>query len=285
MTVVGLARTGLAAAAFLRRAGAEVTVSDARPAEALWEMLKELPPGVRTELGGHTAGAFAGADLVVPSPGVPRDLPELAAAAARGVPVMSEVELAARFISKPILAVTGTNGKSTTVSLLAAMLAEGGLRAPAVGNIGTPLVTMAGRDGEYDCLAVEISSFQLEWVELFRPRAAAVLNVTDDHLDRYRDFGDYLETKMRIAAVQGEEDALVLNHDDPAVRGFAGRFRGRVVWFSHGSAARGLVQRDAEGGVLRQRPVRLGIPPDTQLDLGVTGATGQGPAHVQEVER
>jgi UDP-N-acetylmuramoylalanine--D-glutamate ligase len=240
VTVVGLAATGLSLARFLAAAGAHVTVSEARAADRITVAPDALPPGTVLELGGHRLESVTTADLVVPSPGVPRDMPILRDAAYRGIPVWSEIELASRLIGKPMLAVTGTNGKTTTVSLLGAMLAEGGYRAPVVGNIGPPLIGMAGADDTFDCLVVEISSFQLEWVYTFRPRVAAVLNITDDHLDRYRDTEDYLETKMRIAAFQGPEDAIILNADDPALRGREQGLPARVIWFSHGSRKRGV---------------------------------------------
>ncbi len=261
VTVVGLATTGLSLTRFLAGAGARVTVSEERSAERVGTPT-DLPPGTILELGGHRLESFIGADLVVPSPGVPRDLPILREAAYRGVQVWSEIELAFRLIDKPILAITGTNGKSTTVSLLGAMLAAAGRRAPVVGNIGIPLIDLVGRD-DYDCLVVEVSSFQLEWVSTFRPRVAAILNVTDDHLDRYRDFEDYLETKFRIAAFQGPEDALVLNADDPALRGRAVGMRCRVLSFSHSPVQGGVWRR---GDLLLTDLAGTGRPVDL-LDL------------------
>ncbi len=239
VTVVGLAETGIAAANVLVSMGAAVTVSEARPREELAGVLARLDPRVTTETGGHRPKTFTGADLVVPSPGVPRDHQALTAAVRAGVPVQSEIELAWRLIGRPMLAVTGTNGKSTTVSLLGAMLAAGGLRAPVVGNIGAPLIGMADRD-DYDFLVVEVSSFQLEWVDGFRPRVSAVLNITDDHLDRYRGFADYRDTKLRIAARQEATDCLVLNGDDPALADAAAGWPVRTVRFSRRPSPGGL---------------------------------------------
>jgi UDP-N-acetylmuramoylalanine--D-glutamate ligase len=238
--VVGLARTGLDTANFMAAEGCSVTVSEALRRDDLTVDPGLLDRSVELELGGHRRETFMGADLIVPSPGVPRDLGLLQEAASRGVPVQSEIEMASRMIEKPLLATTGTNGKSTVVSLLGAMLTRGGVRAPVVGNIGRPLISMVGREEEYDCLVVEVSSFQLEWVRDFHPRTAALLNVTEDHLDRYRDFRDYLETKLRIASRLGPDDSLVLNRGDENLRELAGSTRARVVWFSRGETRNGL---------------------------------------------
>ena len=160
-----------------------------------------------------------GVDVVVPSPGVPADSPVLAGAVARGIAVLSEIEVAARVIEAPIVAVTGTNGKSTTTSLIGAMLERAGRRTFTGGNLGTPLVDAV--DGGFDVVVAEVSSFQLEWVDEFHPRVALLLNVTDDHLDRYRDVDHYAETKARIFARQGAGDFAILNREDPRVARFA----------------------------------------------------------------
>jgi UDP-N-acetylmuramoylalanine--D-glutamate ligase len=240
VVVVGLAETGLAVANFLARAGSSVVVSEAGKEGDLRVDAGPLDSRVEVEMGEHRRETFLKADLIVPSPGVPRDLAVLQSALGQGVTVVSEIELAARFIKKPMLATTGTNGKSTTVTLLGAMLAGAGFRAPVVGNIGLPLISMVGREGNYDCLVVEVSSFQLEWVDSFRPSIAAILNITEDHLDRYRDFEDYLETKLRISARQGPEDYLVLNYDDPRLRLHGRAVDAAVVYFSHGSTRKGV---------------------------------------------
>jgi UDP-N-acetylmuramoylalanine--D-glutamate ligase len=268
VTVVGLAETGIATANVLAGLGAAVTVSEARPEKAVAVALARLDPRVAAETGGHRPETFSGAGLVVPSPGVPRDHQGLAAAVAAGVPVQSEIEVAWRLIDRPMLAITGTNGKSTAVSLLGAMLAAGGRRAPVVGNIGTPLIAMAARD-DYDFLVVEVSSFQLEWVDAFRPRVSAVLNVTDDHLDRYRDFADYRDTKLRIAARQGAADCLVINGDDPSLTGAGRGWPVRTVRFSSRPATDGLW---LEGDLLRRStPAGAETLLDTR-ELKLTGA-------------
>lgn len=223
--VVGLGRTGLATARWLSGIGARVRACDRRPA---LERPGDLA-GVEWIAGDDGPRLLDGIDLVVPSPGIPADAPVLAAAVARGVPVLSEIEVAARRIAAPIVAITGTNGKSTTTSLVGAMLECDGRRTFTGGNLGTPLVDAA--DGTWDAVVAEISSFQLEWVERFRPRVALLLNVTDDHLDRYRDFDHYARTKARIFARQGPGDVAILNRDDPAVLRFTPEIAAEVRTF------------------------------------------------------
>jgi UDP-N-acetylmuramoylalanine--D-glutamate ligase len=171
---------------------------------------------VECRLGDQDANLLRGIDLVIPSPGVPRTHPTLALACARGVPVFSEIELAARMLACPILAVTGTNGKSTTTTLLGAMCEASGLRTFVGGNLGTPLVEACDIP-DLEVAVVEVSSFQLEWVSRFRPRVSVLLNLTPDHLDRYPDIAEYGRTKARLLAQQGSQDVAVLNREDPWV--------------------------------------------------------------------
>ena len=228
--VLGLARTGLAVARFVTRHGATVVGVDARAAGQMEQARAELAPlPAVCHFGGENTAWLDGVDAVVPSPGVPRDNPLLAEAERRGIEVLSEIELAARFASMPLMAVTGTNGKTTTTSLLAAMLEAGGLRAFAGGNIGKPLIDCL--DETWDWGVVEVSSFQLEWVREFRPRIALFLNLSEDHLDRYDGLESYGAAKARIFAAQGEGDVAVLNRDDPRVWGLRRRLAARVVSF------------------------------------------------------
>ncbi|HWP35661.1 MAG TPA: UDP-N-acetylmuramoyl-L-alanine--D-glutamate ligase [Thermodesulfobacteriota bacterium] len=230
--VVGLGRSGQAAARFLARRGAAVTGNDLSPA---------LPPGVeaalaacgvRLVLGGHDPALFAAAELIVLSPGVP-PLPALEAATRAGVPVWSELELGARALEVPIAAVTGTNGKSTTTELLGAICREAGLRVFVGGNLGVPLVEAADQ-GPFDLAVVEVSSFQLERIVTFRPRVAGILNITEDHLDRYPGMDEYVAAKARIFENMRAGDDLVLNADDPRVAALARRVRPhvRITWVS-----------------------------------------------------
>jgi len=230
--VVGLARTGLDAANFLARRGAVVTVTDRKEPAALEIALARLDPGVRRELGGHSVDTFLAQDLVVPSPGMAMDDPLLVAARAAGVRIISEIELAYRFLPVPMIAVTGTNGKSTVTTALGLALDAAGIPARVGGNIGNPLI------GEVDALdtarwaVAEISSFQLEWIETFQPRIAALLNLSEDHLDRYPTYEEYLRAKLRIFERMEASDDLVLNADDPLVVARAAAARARAVWFS-----------------------------------------------------
>ncbi len=231
-TGMGLARTGEAAARFLADRGARVTVTDQRPEADLADILSRLPTGVARAVGGHPAALFEETEGVVVSPGVPREHPLLARAAAAGVPVLSEIELAFRFCRTPVIGVTGTNGKTTTAGLIQTLLEAAGFRAPAAGNIGAPFIAALAEDDPPDFIVVEVSSFQLEWVEIFRPHVAVITNITPDHLDRHQDLEEYVGWKRRIFTAQRAEDHLVLNADDERVRAFAGEAPSRVRFFS-----------------------------------------------------
>ncbi|MFQ5691651.1 MAG: UDP-N-acetylmuramoyl-L-alanine--D-glutamate ligase [Nitrospinota bacterium] len=235
-TVMGLARTGEAVARFLASRGARVTVTDEQSEADLADTLSRLPDDVRREVGGHPPALFEEADGLVVSPGVRRDHPLLARAAAAGVPILSEIELAFRFCRAPVIAVTGTNGKTTTTGLIHALLEAGGLRAPAVGNIGAPFIAALDGPDTPDYFVVEVSSFQLEWVETFRPRVAVVTNLTPDHLDRHEDLEEYAGWKRRVFAAQGAEDFRVLNADDDRVCAFGEGAGGGVRFFSRRAA-------------------------------------------------
>jgi UDP-N-acetylmuramoylalanine--D-glutamate ligase len=231
--VVGLGKSGLAAALFLRRRGAQVTVSDVRSAEAL---AKEIPAlieeGIMVEAGGHGLLTFRRQDLIVVSPGVPLDTPELAQVKHFGLPVIGELELAARFLKGKMLAVTGSNGKTTTTTLLGEILAAGGLRTLVGGNIGVPVVALIEDSTDETWSVLEVSSFQLESTEEFHPAIAVILNITPDHLDRHGSFENYAAAKERIFARQIAADCLVLNADNPRSAEAATRSAARVYWFS-----------------------------------------------------
>lgn len=230
--VIGAAKTGVAAANFLLGRGAAVTVTDRRDAASLEAHLAGLHPRVGLELGGHRQETFLSQDLIVPSPGVPMDDPFLATARGVGVPILSEIELAYRFLPVPLIAVTGTNGKSTTVTALGKVFEEAGIPVCVGGNLGNPLIGEVDRLKRAQMVIAEISSFQLEWIESFRPRIAAILNISEDHLDRYRSFEEYLRVKERIFENQEPDDHLVLNGDDPLLREAGARTSSVKVWFS-----------------------------------------------------
>ncbi len=232
--VVGLARTGLATARFLKERGALVSATDIKQSQEIGpEAGREIDAmGLRVEWGGHREETFLDQDLIVASPGVDLAIGPIRKAMSKGVPVLSEIELASCFIRAPIVAVTGTNGKTTTVLLLGAMLKEDGRRVGVGGNVGEPLILFAGEKKEWEALVVEISSFQLEAIETFRPRISILLNVTEDHLDRYTSYADYIEAKSRIFVNQRPEDDAVLNGDDPTVMRLAEPVKARKSFFS-----------------------------------------------------
>ncbi|HUT52568.1 MAG TPA: UDP-N-acetylmuramoyl-L-alanine--D-glutamate ligase [bacterium] len=232
VVVVGLAGSGVAAIKYLARKRAVIAATDVKSAAELGGPLAEIASlKVELALSGHPEKIFADADLVVVSPGVRRDLPQLRKAMERGVPVLSELELAARELSAPMIAVTGTNGKSTVVSLTGEIMKEalGKDRVFVGGNLGTPLTEALEMPGPLAAAVVEVSSFQLEFADSFHPRVAVMLNITSDHLDRYRDFDDYAATKWRIFANQAADDFAVINIDDPVTARKAAGLRQRVM--------------------------------------------------------
>jgi UDP-N-acetylmuramoylalanine--D-glutamate ligase len=232
VTVVGLARTGLAVAKLLWAKGAKVTVTDAQVEEKLQKYLEQLPSGVELKLGGHPTEAFLSADTIVTSPGVPLDIPPMVEARQAGVRVISEIELAYRLTEVPIIAISGTNGKTTTTTLIGNLLAREGKRIFVGGNIGVPLAEEVLSPVQRDFWVAEISSFQLEATALFRPYIGVLLNITPDHLDRYPSFEDYLRAKSRLFVNQTPKDWAVINADDEALRTITPEIKARKVSFS-----------------------------------------------------
>ncbi len=255
VVVIGLARSGIAAAEFLARRGATVVAADAKDESALPpEAVRLRERGVRLELGPHRPETFANASMVVVSPGVPWELPALAAARARGVPVIAEIELAFRHLRGRVAAVTGTKGKTTTTAALGAMLREAGVDARVGGNIGAPLVSLVEGSTEATAFAVEVSSFQLEGTVRFRPHVAVWLNLSPDHLDRHASLESYVAAKARIFARQEAGDWAVVNADDPVVLEQARSARARALPFRVTGAP--LPEGDGacfEGGLARLR--------------------------------
>lgn len=241
--VVGLAATGVSSARFLKERGAEVAATDMKPLNELPQakMLTDL--GVRIDAGGHSFVSLEGVDLVIVSPGVRTDEPILNEARRRGAEVISDIELAYRFIDCPIFAIAGTNGKTTTTTLLGAILSAAGKKVFVGGNIGTPAIEFMEAETEFDLCVLEISSFHLETTKTFNPHVGVLLNITEDHLDRYKDFDDYAETKFRLFENQGAGDYAVVNVNDPVIekRVSMGLTRGSVVPFTvSGSLREGL---------------------------------------------
>jgi UDP-N-acetylmuramoylalanine--D-glutamate ligase len=231
--VVGLGKSGVASALFMKAHGARVTVSDTKSGD---ELRNEIPVlldhGITVETGGHGDRTFRGQDLIVVSPGVPVDAPPLVQARSLGEMVIGEIELAAQFLPGPIVAITGSNGKTTTTTLMGEIMTAAGVPTLVGGNIGTPAISLAERAKPETVVVLEISSFQRETVQTFRPKIAVVLNVTPDHLDRHRTFEIYTDAKARIFENQQGSDFAVLNADDPNCVAMGARTRAQVFWFS-----------------------------------------------------
>jgi UDP-N-acetylmuramoylalanine--D-glutamate ligase len=231
--VVGLGKSGAASALFLQKHGARVAVSDAKSPDQLRnEIPVLLDHGISVETGQHGERTFRDQDLIVVSPGVPYDVPQLVQARSLGIPVIGEVELASRYLKGKIVAITGSNGKTTTTTLAGAILAAGSHKALVGGNIGTPAITFVESATADSWVVLEISSFQLETIESFHPRIAVVLNVTPDHLDRHYTFENYVAAKARIFKNQTAEDSAVLNADSQACGEMASKAKAAVDWFS-----------------------------------------------------
>ena len=269
VTVVGLARSGVAAARLVAREGARLTVTDVRNEAELAQPLAALESlGARRVLGGHDRADFEGADLVVVSPGVPLAIPEIALARARGVPVWGEIELAARFLpGTPVVAITGTNGKSTTTALTGALFARE-RRTFTGGNLGTPLSEHVLSGAPADVVVLELSSFQIEGLVRLRPKVAAVLNVTPDHLDRYPGVEAYAAAKARLFSFQEPHDLAVANARDDRAAAMAAASRGDLFTFGFGPPLPGSIrdaggEPGARGAELLFSPVpRAGAPED-----------------------
>jgi UDP-N-acetylmuramoylalanine--D-glutamate ligase len=255
--VVGLGRSGAASAIFLQEHGAKVIVSDSKSeAQLQRDVPALLDRGISIETGQHGERTFRDQDLIVVSPGVPSDQPQLQHARSLGIPVIGEVELAFRFLQGRVLAITGSNGKTTTTTLVGEILARSGKKTLVGGNIGTPVISLAGQSTPESLVVLEISSFQLESIQQFRPWIAAILNITPDHLDRHHTFQAYVDAKLRIFENQrsraeenqrpdagenqrsgaGENqqagDFAVLNADDPTCVALKGKVKSSLLWFS-----------------------------------------------------
>ncbi len=243
--VVGLARTGIATARFLKAKGSIVTTTETRSQEEMREAVRALEGlELSTEWGGHRAETFLRQDLIVVSPGVDLNIDPIQKAVKKGIRVISEIEVAYRFIPVPIIAVTGTNGKTTTTLLIGEMLKEAGRKVGVGGNVGEPLIDFAEGGDRWEVLVAEISSFQLEGIEEFRPRLSILLNITEDHLDRYSRYADYIEAKSRIFKNQNSGDVAVLNGNDPIVMKLGESVKARRLFFNtEGNADEGAFSR------------------------------------------
>src|SRR5205807_3173139 len=231
--VVGLGKSGVASALFLKLRGARVTVSDTKTED---ELRAEIPVlldhGITVETGEHGERTFHGQDLIVVSPGVSVDALPIVQARTSGEPIIGEIELAAQFLPGRIVAITGSNGKTTTTTLTGEILTAGGLPTLVGGNIGTPAISLVERAKPDHIIVLEVSSFQLETIQTFRPKMAVILNITPDHLDRHRTFAAYAGAKGRIFENQQADDFAVLNADDPNCVALAEGIRAHICWIS-----------------------------------------------------
>ena len=230
--VVGLARSGVSAANLLHKLGANVTVTDEKGEDELLENIKRLSKGVSLKLGGHDSVNINEIDLTIISPGVPWDSPFLNKLRRKGIRIMSEVEFAFQQLQAPFIAITGTNGKTTTTTLTGDMLKRGGKKVFVGGNIGNPLCEEVLNGGNSELVLSEISTFQMEGIETFKPYISAILNITPDHLDRHESMDEYIELKKRVFINQDENDYMILNLDDEIAAGFSTEVRGKKVFFS-----------------------------------------------------
>jgi UDP-N-acetylmuramoylalanine--D-glutamate ligase len=282
VVVVGAGRSGRAAAALLVSRGAQVTLADTN-VEAFDGAHELAASGVNFARGAHPPSLFSGADLIVLSPGVPLDEPSVAAARRAGVPIVGEIELASRWLSGRMIAITGTKGKSTTTTLTARMLHEGGFTVTAGGNLGTALSSQVDESTAHALHVVEVSSFQLEATDRFHPWIAVFLNLSPDHLDRHTSFEEYAAAKARIFDNQTAEDWAVINADDPGVLDLARGIRARRIEFALDQAVtagvtveNGQVVRRHAGVVTPLLPLTSVLLPGRHLLADVLAAVAVG---------
>jgi UDP-N-acetylmuramoylalanine--D-glutamate ligase len=230
--VVGLGVSGLSAARFAKNKGGIVTVTDQAKEDALAAYLPEIREmGIKTELGRHRIETFEKSDMIIVSPGVAHTILPIERAREKGIPILGEIELACRYIREPIVAVSGTNGKTTTTQLLGRMLENSGFEVFVGGNIGNPLINYAAGGKKADIVVAEVSSFQLDTIDTFRPRVSVLLNISEDHLDRYPNFESYVRSKGRIFKNQTQSDTAVINGSDPYILSISQTIRSRVLPF------------------------------------------------------
>lgn len=237
VTVVGLARSGMAAARLLKRSGVSVSLTEKKNTPDLEKLAVQLrAEGIGVELGAHSRSFIEGRGLLVISPGVRPDADPVKWAREAGIEVISEIELAFSFCQAPVIAITGTNGKTTTTTLIGEVIKASGAKAHVLGNIGTPFSSAVLSISKEDIVSLEVSSFQLEAIKTFHPKVAAILNITPDHLDRYAGIEDYLKAKKRIFMNQDKNDFLVLNYGDEALRILAAEAKSKVLFFNKESS-------------------------------------------------
>jgi len=240
--VVGLAKTGISTAKFLMAQGAVVTTTDMLPASKIKGIDDLQGTGINVETGGHSVKNFLNADLIVLSPGVPPDIGPLQEAKRKGIEIISEIELAYNFIKEPIVAIAGTNGKTTTTTLIGKIFEDAGKAAFVGGNIGLPLIEYVLSEQMAEYLVVEVSSFQLEGIRNFRPHVAILLNITEDHLDRYASFQEYAAAKFRLFENMNKGDYAIVNIDDPVIKSHVPNLKSQLINVIPFSSSKALKQ-------------------------------------------
>ncbi|MFH2098337.1 MAG: UDP-N-acetylmuramoyl-L-alanine--D-glutamate ligase [Pseudomonadota bacterium] len=277
VAVVGLGKSGLVSARFCHARGARVLAVDSATEEKLADRVRELRElGIEVVCGPHGPDAFSGADLVVASPGVPETLEPIVRAAEAGAEVVGEMELASRFVAEPILAVSGTNGKSTVTTLLGLMLVEAGKKVFVGGNLGTPLIQYVLSGGGADLVVVEVSSFQLDTASTFHPWISLMLNITEDHLDRYPDMDAYARSKARLFMNMGPGDLAVVNaRDSRALDSVTGSACERALF--------GAGELSGPGASIAPGSIRVNLPPAGAFDLSLAACRLPGPFNAENV--
>lgn len=280
--VVGLGKTGVSCAKFLRQKDAVVAATDtSKELEGNTEIQSLIDLGVTVEIGDHKPEPFERADLILLSPGVPHTLAPVKKAMEKGIPVMGEIEMASRFIKEPIIAVTGTNGKTTTTTLLGEMLRQCGYQVYVGGNIGNPLIDYAGDNEKADIIVAEISSFQLDTIQLFRPDVAVLLNITEDHLDRYSDFNAYARSKFRIFENQIKKDIAILNGSDSVIQSLCHGIKSKKVFFDDAeNPASGILSAQA---LISKKDIRFYMDERTSRSLDISRIKLPGYHNLQNI--
>ena len=274
--VVGLGRTGLALARFLKTKAARVTVTDTAAEKELKSNAQQLiDMGIHMELGQHQTASFTAADLILLSPGVPHTLEPIQKGRDKGIPVLGELEFASRFIDQPLAAVTGTNGKTTTTALLGEMLIRSGIGAFVGGNIGNPLIGYVDKGQPAQAAVIEISSFQLDTIDTFKPRVAVLLNISEDHLDRYPDFNAYVESKGKIFQNQAPEDIAIINRKDDLSREIVKEIQSSI-WYVN-------AQPEEHGAVIEKDRIVFHTPVTGTLSLNRSDVTLSGRHNLENV--
>lgn len=233
ITVIGAARSGLAAALLAKKFGENVFLTESKKIEDYKENAEKLTSaGIDAEFGGNSQRALQNCDLIIASPGVPPKAQIIIEAEKKGIPIISELEYASRHLKNPIIAITGTNGKTTTTTLTAYILNQAGKKAISCGNIGTPMSSLVGNIDSDTILVAELSSFQLDRIDTFRPDVAAVLNISPDHLYYHGSMEKYIEAKLKISCNQNENNLLILNKDDSILSRMNVATKAKIAWFS-----------------------------------------------------